>query len=175
MIFDNNELLEVAYVVKPHGLNGFISIKVIEGFSKNNFLENTPVFLSIEGIPVPFFIEAIKQVSSSIALKLKHIDDSEKVLRFKSCTIYMIIDEQLQEESEEAVFELMGYHVYDEKFGHIGEITGFNSIPGNPVFETTLDGKTIIIPYIEEFIKEINDNEQSIKISAPDGLIDLYL
>ena len=175
MIFDNNELLEVAYVVKPHGLNGFLSIKVVDEFSKSHFIKDMPVFLVTEGIPVPFFIEAIKQVGSTIALKFLLIDDSEKALRFKSCSIYMTPTKKLKEEREESSFDLLGYKVYDSKHGYIGIVSGLNQIPGNPVFETQLDEKTIIIPYIDEFIVNINNQEKILEVSTPDGLIDLYL
>jgi len=176
MKFDELELFEIASVFKPHGLNGYISIKTIENYSNKNFNIGMPVFLKIEGIPVPFFIEEMKSSGGNLVLKLKNISNNEQAARFRNSTIMITANNIIENESEEIPqSELIGYAVYDAKYGFIGNISLFNDIPGNPVFETTFDNKTIIIPFIEQIVIEINKDNKTVKISAPDGLIDIYL
>lgn len=176
MKFDELELFEIANVIKPHGLNGFISIKMFENYSDKNFNIGKPVFLKIEGIPVPFFIEDIKTSGGNIILKLKDICDAQQAARFRSSAILVTENDIVEDESEEiSQSELIGYAVYDAKYGFIGTISLFNDIPGNPVFETTFDNKIIIIPFVDQIIDEINEDTKTVKISAPEGLIDIYL
>ncbi len=175
MIFDNQELIHIAYTVKPHGLNGHISVKLIPSYSQENLKKDKPVFLMIGGVPVPFFIEDKKRSGNYYAVKLKHINDSDTALKYKNCKLFSFTGEIAESETNTNEFELMGYAVYDKKHGFIGSISDFNDIPGNPVFETQLDNKTIIIPFIEDFIIEINHKTKSVEISTPEGLIDIYL
>ena len=175
MTFDNQELIHIAYTVKPHGLNGHISIKLIPGYSQENLKKDKPVFLIIGGMPVPFFVEDKKRSGNYYATKFKHINNSESALKYKNCKVLSFTGEIAQNESNVNEFELMGYAVYDNKHGFIGNVIGFNDIPGNPVFETQLDNKTIILPFIEDIIENINHKTKAIQIQAPEGLIDIYL
>lgn len=176
MIFDNVALIEIAFVVKPHGLNGFVNIKMIGSYSTKLFYKGMPVFLKTEGIPVPFFIEEIKFSAGNPVIKLKHIDDSDIALRFKDCS-FLIKESDIKEEDIEQTqqSELIGYAVYDKKRGFIGNVSLLNEIPGNPVFETLFDNKSIIIPFSENIILQISHETKTINIDAPDGLIDIYL
>jgi 16S rRNA processing protein RimM len=175
MFFEKDELVKVGEVVRTHGFNGNLSIKVHSDFSEEIFNEDLPVFLIIEGIPVPFFVVTSKKSGGYTVVALKNVDTEKKALRLLGCDL--LIQESLIETDDEEAEEnpLKGYSVFDSKFGFIGELTFINEIPGNPVFETNFNGKTIIIPYSDEFIREINDNKKEIHITAPDGLIDLYL
>jgi 16S rRNA processing protein RimM len=177
MIFENLELVEVAYVVRPHGLKGQLNIKVFENISLGIFKENIPVFLDVEGIPVPFFIEQAKSTGNNILLKLKYIDSEDIANRYKSCSLYLpsdkIKEEYISYDDEQCDF--YGYEVFDRKHGYIGKIQDLNLIPGNPVLETEFNGKTIILPYREDFIISIDEDNKKLEIEAPDGLIDIYL
>ncbi|MDR2011377.1 MAG: ribosome maturation factor RimM [Bacteroidales bacterium] len=177
MIFDGCELIEVAYIVKSHGLKGQLSVKMFDNFSHNVFKEKIPVFLDVKGIPVPFFIEQKKNAGNGFLVKLKHIDSEETANNFRFCSIY-IAKNNIKEESEECSdekWELYDYEVFDRKYGYIGKIKNLNLIPGNPVFETEFNGKLIILPYSEDFIINIDDENKKLEIDAPGGLIDLYL
>ena len=174
MFFDKDELVKVGDVVRTHGFNGNLSIKVHPDFSEEIFYEDLPVFLIIEGIPVPFFITSSKNSGGYTVVAIKNVDNEKKALRLIGCEV-MIEKSLIAIEEEVENDSLHGYSVYDSKHGFVGKVTFLNEIPGNPVFETDFKGKTIIIPYSEEFIHEINDSKKEIHITAPDGLIDLYL
>jgi 16S rRNA processing protein RimM len=177
MIFDGVELIQVASVIKPHGLKGHLSIKLIENFSEEIFEINKPVFLLFEGIPVPFFIQEIKN-AANIVLKLQFIDSEEQAQKYSNIDI-LVKPEDLpitnKADSENEFADLEGFEVFDEIFGFIGKIILFNEIPGNIVFETEFKGKNIIIPWNEDIIKTIDYDNQKIIIVAPEGLIQLYL
>ena len=177
MVFDGVELIQVASVVKPHGLKGHLSIKLVENFSEEIFEINKPVFLLIEGIPVPFFIQEIKH-AANLVLKLQFIDSEEQAQKYSNIDVLVKIDvlpDTNDAEYEDEFTDLEGFEVFDENFGYIGKIILFNEIPGNIVFETEFKGKNIIIPWNEDIIKAIDYDNRKIIINAPEGLIQLYL
>lgn len=175
MFFDKDELVKIGEVVRTHGFNGNLSIKIHPDFSEEIFSEDLPVFLVIEGIPVPFFVVSSKYSGGYVVVGFKNVDSEKKALRLIGLEVK--IHQSLVENIEEDLVDnpLQGYSVFDSKHGFIGKLTFINEIPGNPVFETDFNGKTIIIPYSEEFIHEINDEKGEIHITAPEGLIELYL
>ena len=175
MLFDNKELVEIAQVAKTYGLNGHVSIKFNSSFSEDLLDEEIPVFLLIEGIPVPFFVEDYKNSGGYVATKFRYIDGAETAEKYVGCKVLVFADDVQDYEEYDEEMDLIGYKVFDAHHGYVGEIVDFNLIPGNPVFETDFNGKTIIIPYTEEIVVDINDDKQEVYIDAPEGLIELYL
>lgn len=175
MKFDNHDLVHVANTVRPHGLNGHISIKLNQEYSEETLFTERPVFLYIEGLPVPFFPEEIKTAGEYFAVKFKWIENSEEADKYKNLQVYIPENDCILNDNQNLDFNLIGYAVHDIKYGFVGNITNFNDIPGNPVFETQLDNKTIIIPYVDDFIISINENTKTVEIQTPVGLIDIYL
>ncbi len=175
MLFDNRKLTEIAQVAKIHGLNGHLSLKFADNFSEVLFDEEIPVFFLIEGLPVPFFVEDYRNSGGYTATKFRYIDNSETAEKYIGCRVFVFEDDIPDYEDSDEELEFIGYKVFDAKYGYIGCISDFNLIPGNPVFETDFNGKTIIIPYSEDIVVDINDDKQEIYIEAPDGLIDLYM
>lgn len=175
MLFENDELTQIAIVAKTYGLTGQLSFKIHPDFSNDIIEEKMPVFLLTQGIPVPFFVESVKNSGSYRVVKLRYVDSEEKAKSLTDCKVYIPSSDIAEEDYDEEDSEFAGFAVYDEKYGFIGTFSHFNMIPGNPVFETCLDGKTIIIPYSEEFIVSIDEVRKEIHINAPEGLIELYL
>ena len=175
MLFDNKELVEIAQVAKTYGLNGHVSLKFHSGFSETLFEEEIPVFLLIEGIPVPFLVEDYKNSGGYVATKFKYVDNAKSAEKYVGCKVLVFADAIGDDDDYDEELELVGYKVFDAHHGYVGEIADFNLIPGNPVFETDFNGRTIIIPYTEDIVVDINDDKQEVYINAPEGLIELYL
>ena len=43
------------------------------------------------------------------------------------------------------------------------------------LFEIEKDGKQVLIPMNDEFIEKVDKKNRQIKVTTPEGLIDLYL
>ena len=125
--------------------------------------------------PVPFFVEDYKNSGGYVATKFRYIDGAETAEKYVGCKVLVFADDVQYDEEYDEEMDLIGYKVFDAHHGYVGEIADFNLIPGNPVFETDFNGKTIIIPYTEEIVVDINDYKQEVYINAPEGLIELYL
>lgn len=175
MLFDNKDLSEIGKTVKTNGLNGHISIDLYDNYSESIFTKETPVFLIIDGTPVPFFIENIKNTGNYIAVKFRHIDSEPTASKFINCSVSVFTQDIPDDEEDDFENILINYKVYDAKYGYIGIITDFDDIPGNPIFQTDFNGKNIIIPLSDQFVTGIDKDKKELYISAPDGLIDVYL
>ena len=71
--------------------------------------------------------------------------------------------------------EIIGFTAEDKSFGKIGNITGVNDTTSQALFEIDRDGKQILIPIIDHFIKKVDRENKSILLNVPEGLIEMYL
>ena len=71
--------------------------------------------------------------------------------------------------------EIIGYNVVDSNYGDIGLIIKVDDKSLQSIFVVENKGKQILIPINDNIIETINRKNKTIYISAPNGLIDLYL
>ena len=72
-------------------------------------------------------------------------------------------------------FEIENFKVIDETHGEIGTVQKVIDLSGNPLIQIDFNGSEILLPKQDEFIKEIDWDNQTLHVTAPTGLIDMYL
>src|SRR5690554_7478742 len=82
MFFGKEELIKIAEIQRTHGVDGKVLLNISQDFDKSIFTEDLPVFLIIDGMPVPFFIEHSKSQGKNVVVKLRHIESLEKAEKF---------------------------------------------------------------------------------------------
>ena len=71
--------------------------------------------------------------------------------------------------------EIIGYKVVDLNYGNIGSIISVNDASSQSIFVIENQKKQILIPINDKIIEKIDRKNKTIYISAPNGLIKLYL
>ena len=71
--------------------------------------------------------------------------------------------------------EVIGFNVIDEEKGNIGTIREIYDNMTQPIMAIDFGEKEILIPLIDEVIKQVDRSNKAIHIKAPQGLIDIYL
>ncbi len=168
------ELALFGKIIRTHGNNGALVIKQ-DSFSKARLKNSEPVFVDIPPTPVPFFIEQVLHESNGLfTLKFDFINSPEQAAHY--CGLNVLIERKKVAASKEfQPNDIIGFSVNDAEYGDIGIITGLLEMPQQILFQIDNKGKEILIPANDEFIKKIDRKNKKIEISAPDGLINLYL
>jgi 16S rRNA processing protein RimM len=71
--------------------------------------------------------------------------------------------------------EVIGFDVIDNEKGNIGKCVDFMEISRQPIMYVDYNGKEILLPAVDEIFETVDRENKTITISAPDGLIDIYL
>jgi len=80
--------------------------------------------------------------------------------------------ESFEEESDYPSWD--GWKVYDEKAGYVGEISHIEERPLQPLLVVSrTERPEALIPLVDEFIVEINEEEQVLYMDLAPGLLDL--
>ena len=165
------ECILLGSISKTHGVRGELILRTgrISFEPEKNW---GSLFLEIEGMMVPFFIS-----------ELHHLRDNDWVIGFDD-----IIDKNGAElfigkkvwvsagfvdyvPDEFYYDQLAGFSLHDRQSGKSGIIEEYMDIPGNPVFDVIIEGRSYLVPAQEEFIMEMDTEKKTILVNLPEGLL----
>lgn len=171
------DLILLGIFLKTHGVNGHLILKLFD-LSDRELNEGEPVFIEIDGIPVPFFVSHFRFLTDdSAVIGLDETVSPEQASEFVNCRVFVreTLKIKQQKGESDAEDDLTGYTVTDRNYGEAGILREIIEYPENPVMVVDLKGKEILIPFHESIVKHIDHRARMIHISAPEGLFDLYI
>ncbi|MBC9795452.1 ribosome maturation factor RimM [Sinomicrobium weinanense] len=163
-------------IVKKYSFKGEVLVK-LDTDEPELYEKLESVFIALGNDLVPFFIEASSlHKSNLLRLRLEDVSTDEDADALLRCELYLPLSALPELSGNKFYFhEVIGFTVEDERFGQVGLIAGVNDTTAQPLFRIDRDGREILIPMNDEFIKKVDRNNKTILMSTPEGLIDLYL
>jgi 16S rRNA processing protein RimM len=160
-------------ITKVHGFEGAVTVKTELNLSEN-IPAGEPVFLEIEGRPVPFFVEDnFSSRPGLLTIKFEDYNSSEKVKEFVGCSVFITSGSDM-EEKEDDLGIIKGYEIISDQGKTVGRISEIIRNPGQILLEVISgDNRKILIPLHEDLVSEINDDLKTITMIIPEGLIDI--
>ena len=163
-----DDVYRIGRLGKAHGVKGEITMQV-----EDDIFDRTDadyLVLELDNIMVPFFIEEYYFKTDTTALiKFEGIDTLERAKEFANIDVYFprnIKDNSIDSEEEALSYPmLVGFQVND-----IGKIAYIDHQTENIMFELE-DGT--LIPASEELIEDIDVPNKQIKMTIPEGLLDI--
>lgn len=171
---DKSELISIGVLSKLHGYKG--AYQLYSERTIDDDIENREsVFLEIQGLLVPFFIELVNVTSDNTAvIKFEDIDNPETAKEFVSCNVFVTPKKKSSGTSKKQKEEdFKGYTVIDKVQGNIGAVNDILNYNQNILLSVMKGDNEILIPVSEEIIQSIDPKKREIHINAPEGLIDL--
>lgn len=178
-MFKKEDCFFVGSFVKTHGVKGELVAKKSSDLLEKYKLES--VLVDIDGGLVPFFIAPnglTPRNHATIRILLEDMDSEAKATRFIGCEIYVPFKsapDYFEDKEEIEASALIGFTYIDEERGLIGVVEDIQDYSGNVVLVLELNEQEVLIPFAEENFIEIDEEEKSITMTTPEGLIDLYL
>ncbi len=168
----------VGTFTKTHGVKGeLIARKNSELLEKNNW---ESILVDIDDGLVPFFIptDGIKTRNHhSVRISLEDITSEEKAKQFIGCEIYIPIAQapNFQDPDEEAIDIdlLIGFTYVDENMGQLGEIVDIQDYNGNVLLIIDYNNQEVMIPFADENFLEVNEDNRTLTMITPEGLLDI--
>lgn len=170
-----DDCIELGFLTKPHGIKGHLVMK-LKDFSFDEIEEMELVFIMVDGLPVPFFIEEFyERNNDTLIIKFEDIDSEPEARKYSESVVLLERKIITSNESSETNINLYkGYTVFDHKFGEIGVFDSILDYDKNPLMRVIKHKTEILIPYNQEFIVDISEKEKKFVVECPDGLLDLY-
>ncbi len=170
--------ITVARVAKLFGPQGQLTLNLLEDFPKN-FDMSEPLFVLLDGLAVPLFLEHFQRRGQRGATALfADIDTERRASELVGRELFIrsggtsAADEEAPD-GEIYIEDLAGFDALLGS-GLRGRIEEF--VDGeNPLLRLTVDGKEAWIPAVEEMIAGIDTEARTVEFDLPEGLLELYL
>lgn len=170
------ECFYLGKIVSKFSFKGEVLIK-LDTDDPEAYTKMESVFVDYNDNLVPFFIERSSlHKSDLLRSKFEDVDTEEDADDLMRCDLYLPLDQLPELEGDQFYFhEIKGFTAEDVNFGTIGIITGVNDSSYQALFEIDHNGKQILIPVNDDFIKKVDKENKIITLDTPPGLIEIYL
>lgn len=163
-------LTRIGRISAKHGFKGEISIapddsSLIKYIKKGNFL-----FIEFDGKGVPFLIENCS--AGGMVVKLADIDSEQSAKEIIGASVFL--EKTKVKKSVISGFDhLSGFSIRDNETEFTAIITKVEIYPQGPMLEVLSMDKTFLIPLVEEWIIEIDEDKKCINMQLPAGLTEI--
>lgn len=178
-MINRDQLIEIGKIQKLHGLNGEMTASITDSVFDD--VKNCPYFVcEMDGIFVPFFIKNYRfRTDTTILLTFDGIESQEAALEFCGLTLYFDRKCFTKKEAEQYDAEveeedsLIGYTIIDRNYGVLGKVIDIDDQTANVLFIVEYNDSELMVPAAEDLVEAIDDEEKTIIMNLPQGLINL--
>jgi len=163
-------------IVKKYSFKGELLVK-LDTDDPEIYTQMESVFVEKNKNLIPFFIQRSSlHKSTLLRVKFEDVENDEDTDPLIGLKLYLPLALlPALEENQFYYHEIIGFTVEDASFGNVGTITGVNDSTAQALFEIDRDGKEILIPLIDDFIKNVDKKNKVLQLEVPKGLIEIYL
>lgn len=169
---ENDELITIGVVVKPHGVRGELKI-LSHTDNPQRFYQLSRVFLtSIDSGYCPYVVEKVRLLRKGILMKLKDVSSLDQAEKLRGFEIQIPRKECVElPKGSFYIFEAIGLNVYDTKGQRIGTVVDVYTLPANHVFVVqTATQKEVLIPAVRQIVKKRDLSKGEIIVEPIAGL-----
>lgn len=173
MITDH-DVYKIGSLTRTHGVRGEVAFQFTDDVWDR--VEADYLFLRLDGLLVPFFLEEWRFRSDNVALlKFEDIDSADDARRIVGTEVYFPKDltpEDLDEEELEWQ-HFTGFEVWQDD-SLLGTVTSVLDQTANVLLVvTTPDDHELLIPAHEDFVLEADHRQRRLLVSVPEELLNL--
>ena len=165
------DLLKVGVITTTHGIRG--EVKVYPTTDADRFLDLEYVLLDTGREKRKLEIENVKYFKNLVILKFRGIDNINDIERYKGKDLLVTRENALPlEEGEYYLADIIGANVYTEDGILFGSLEDVIETGANLVYSVQHEGKEVLLPVIDDCVKEVNVEEKKVIIHIMKGLLD---
>ncbi|MCR8968768.1 ribosome maturation factor RimM [Facklamia sp. 7083-14-GEN3] len=171
------EFYQVARIVNTFGIKGQLKLLMDTDFIEERFARDNRLFIMKDGKNIQeVTVENIQEHKGSYLVKFKEFNNINQVESFKGLTLAISAKDQ-QELEEDAYYhhQIIGLSVYTDQGEKLGTIKEIMALGSNDVWVVKAEKakqKDILLPFIDDVVKEVNLTEGRVLVELMEGLVD---
>ena len=168
-MINSEDIYCIGTIGKPHGVKGEVNFRFVDDVFDRE--EADFLFLMVDGIAVPFFIEEYRFRGEETALvKFEDIDTQQQAAALTGCEVYYPRSNG-EEDAPVSWASVVDFELYDNATAQVaGRIAGVDDTTINLLFE--LDNG-LLVPATPQLITHIDVKQRRVNMNVPEGLLDL--
>lgn len=169
-----DECYQLGKITKPFGYRGQV-VFFLDVDSPEDYSGLDSVFVEVKNTLIPYFIKEININGNKAIVTFEDVS-AEEAQALVGCQLFLPLEVLPKLDGNRFYYhEVIGWQVVDSEKGNIGSIASVIDYPAQALFQVMKNDKEILIPIIDPVIKKVDREEKVMYITAPNGLIDLYL
>jgi len=161
--------LIIGRVLKPWGVRGEMKIEILTEFPER-FASLRQVFLGDDA--KPFSVERARLHGNAVLLALKGIDTPEAAAKLRDQLVQVALEDAVElPKGKLYLYQVIGLRVRTADGRALGEIVDVLDTGANDVYVVQDGSREILIPAIEDVVKEISLERGEVVIQLMEGLL----
>lgn len=161
------QYLEVGKVTNVHGLMG--EVRVQPWADSPDFLCQFKT-LYVDKAHWPIRVERARVHKNMVILKLEGVTDVNGALAMRNAVLYIDRKDANLPEGSFFLADLMNMEVRDTQGKVLGKIADVLTLPANNVYVVRGGEREIMIPAVDQFVKEVNVDEGYMTVALIEGM-----
>ena len=163
------EYLVIGKIIKVVGLKGELKVYPSTDFSSLRFKTGTTIYLGEE--KKEFEIKNSRNITSFPLIILKDYEDINLVEGFVNQLIY--IEKNVIDLPKNTYYfsDLINCEIIDQNSNYIGKVIIVEDYPAQRTLRVKTDGKDVLIPFVNAFIKNVDIENKKIYVNIIEGML----
>jgi 16S rRNA processing protein RimM len=165
------DIFKIGTLTRVHGVSGELNFHFTDDVFDR--ADADYLFLQLDGLPVPFYIEEYRFKGSDDALmKFENIDTADAAERICGADVYFPVA-LVPEEAElpQRWSSLTGFEVSDVAAGSVGRVVSVDDSSQNILLRVKKDGKEFLLPFHEDLLVAYDEKKRTLLLHLPEGLL----
>lgn len=161
-------------ITRKHGLSGNVILK-LDTDQPEFFNKLESIFIEINGLLVPFFIEKQQWQKTDTKIILFKNANETLVEQTLGKSVFLPLSTLPKLKGKQFYYhEVIGFEIFDDQQQSCGIIKEINDQTTQHYFILNREGKEVIIPIIKDWILNVDRAAQSIQMQLPEGLLEVF-
>jgi 16S rRNA processing protein RimM len=170
----DSERVVIAEIMRPRGNRGELMVRSqtdVPGRLEN--LKRAQVRLA-DGSDVELDVEETWEHKGDWVVKFAGVDSINAADRFKGADVWVSRSERASlPEGDFFQSDLLGCSVIDAAGNRLGSVEGWQRFGGPPLLEVSVDGREVLVPFVDAICRKVDLEARAITVDLPDGLLEL--
>ena len=166
------DFFRVGVIANTHGIRGEVKIfPTTDDVKRFDYLKEAYIDAGKEKIKVE--VSNVRYFKNLLIVKFKGIDNINDIERYKGKDLLVTRENALPlEEGEYYLADIIGANVYTEDGNLFGSLEDVIETGANLVYSVQHEGKEVLLPVIDDCVKEVNVEEKKVIVHIMKGLLD---
>lgn len=161
------EKVLVGKILTTHALKGEVKIKSFTDYPDVRFAVGSQLFIG----DLPVTVITHRQHKGMDLISFENMQDINAIEKYKGAALYAIRDDSLLADGQVWTSDLYNCEVYDQG-RYIGDVTDVYINTYQNILEVNHNGKKVLIPMVDQFIKNKDVVHKRIDVELIKGFID---
>ena len=164
-----DEYVRIGKIVNTHGIKGELRILSDFKFKDRVFVQNRRIYIGED--KEEHIITSYRHHKVFDMITLAGFDDINEVLRFKNKDVFVKKTDLSLGKKEFLDEDLINLNIIfnNEEVGYVVAVRQIN--PKNKIIEAMINNKVTLIPYHDDFVKDIDLDKKTIELNLIEGMI----